>query len=65
MGCVADRELREETVMYLQSESKETPVIAAKDQRHLTKGRGINTRDVVGLGKERERLDAKIGRAHV
>ena len=33
--------------------------MAAKDQRHLTEGRGIDTRDVVGLGKERERLDVK------
>ena len=59
MGCAAGRELREETVMYPRSESKETPVIAAKDRHYFTKGRGIDTRDVVGLGKERERLDAK------
>ena len=45
--------------MYLRPESKETPVMAAKDQRYFTKGRGIDTGDVVGLGKERERLDAK------
>ena len=59
MGCAAGRELREEIVIYLRLESKETPVMAAKDQRYFTKGRGIDTRDVVGLGKEREQLDAK------
>ena len=59
MGCAAGRELREETVMYLRPESKETPVMAAKDQRYFTKGRGIDTRDVVGFRMERERLDAK------
>ena len=59
MGCAAGRELREETVMYLRSESKETSVKAAKDQRYFTKSRGIDTRDVVGFRKERERLDAK------
>ena len=59
MGCAADRELREETVMYLRSESKETSVKAAKDQCYSTKGRGIDAIDIVGLRKERERLDAK------
>ena len=59
MGCAAGRELREEKVMYLQSESKETSAMAAKDQRYFTKSRGIDTRDVVGFRKERERLDAK------
>ena len=58
MGCAAGRELREETVMYLRSESKETSVMAAKDQRYFTKGRGIDARDIVGLRKERERLVA-------
>ena len=81
MGCAAGRELREETVMYLRSASKEASAMAAKDQRYSTKSRGIDTRDVVGFRKERERLDAKkrkgpkiarkgknllqIGRAHV
>ena len=46
--------------MYLWSESKETSVMATKDQRYFTKGRGINTRNVVGFRKERERLDAEI-----
>ena len=45
--------------MYLRSESKETSVMAAKDQRCFTKGRGIDASDIVGLRKERERLDAK------
>ena len=58
MGCAAGRELRE-TVMYLQSESKETSAMASKDQRYFTKGRGIDIRDVVGFRKEGERLDAK------
>ena len=58
-GALAGRELREETVINLRSESKETSVMAAKDQRYFTKGRGTDTRDVVGLKKERERLDAK------
>ena len=59
MGCAAGRELREETVMYLRSESKETSAMAAKDQRYFTKSRGIDTRDAVGFRKERERLGAK------
>ena len=59
MGCAAGRELREETVMYPRSESKETSAMAAKDQRYFIKGKGIDTRDVVGLRKEIERLDAK------
>ena len=59
MGCAAGRELREETVMYLRSESKETSAMADKNQRYFTKSRGIDTRDVVGFRKERERLDAK------
>ena len=41
MGCAAGRELREETVMCLRSESKETSVMAAKDQHYFTKGRGL------------------------
>ena len=52
MGCAEARELREKTVMYLWLESKETSVMAAKDQRYFTKGRGINTRNVVGFRKE-------------
>ena len=59
MGCAAGRELREETVMYLRSESKEASAMVAKDQCYFTKSRGIDTRDVVGFRKERERLDAK------
>ena len=58
-GALAGRELREETVINLRSESKEASVMAAKDQRYFTKGRGTDTRDVVGLKKERERPDAK------
>ena len=41
MGYAAGRELREERVMYLRSESKETSAMAAKDQRYFTKGRGL------------------------
>ena len=59
MGCAGGRELREETVMYLRSESKETSIMAAKGHRYFTKSRGIDTRDVVGFRKERERLDVK------
>ena len=59
MGCAVGRELREETVMYLRSKLKETSVMAAKDHRYFTKSREIDTRDVVGFRKERERLDTK------
>ena len=59
MGCAAGRVLREETVINLRSESKETSVKAAKDQRHFIKGRGIDTMDIAGPKEERERLDAK------
>ena len=41
MGCAGGRELREETVMYLRSESKETFVMAAKDQRYLLQVGGL------------------------
>ena len=33
--------------------------MAAKDQRHFTKGSGIDTMDIAGPKEERERLDAK------
>ena len=55
---LADRELGEEAVIKLRSESKDTSAKAAKDQCHLTRGRGIDTKDVVGLKEKRERLDA-------
>ena len=38
---------------------KDTSAKAAKGRRHLTKGRVIDTKGVVGLRDERERLDAK------
>ena len=53
-GALAGRGLGEEAVINLQSELKETSANAAKDQSHFTKGRGIDTRDVVGLKEERE-----------
>ena len=37
----------------------ETSANAAKNQRHFIEGRGIDTRDFVGLKEEKERLDAK------
>ena len=58
-GALVGREFREETVINLQPESKETSVMTTKDQHYFTKGRGIDTRDVVGLKKEREQLDVK------
>ena len=58
-GALAGRGLREEPVINLRSESKETSVKAAKDQRHFIKGRGIDTMDIAGPKEERERLDAK------
>ena len=61
-GALAGRGLREETVMYLRSESKETSVKAAKVQRHFIKGRGIDTMDITGPKEERERLDARKGK---
>ena len=56
---LADRRLGEETVINLQPELKETSVNATKDQRHFIEGRGIYTREVVGLEEEKEWLDAK------
>ena len=58
-GAPADSGLGEETVINLRPESKETSVNTAKDQRHFIEGRGIDTRDVVGLKEEKGRLDAK------
>ena len=58
-GALTGRGLGEEAVINLWSESKETSENAAKDQGYFTKGRGIDSRDVVGLKEERERLDAK------
>ena len=40
-------------------QSKETSVMAAKDQSRFIKGRGIDTMDIAGPKEERERLDAK------
>ena len=58
-GALAGRGLRKETGINLRSESQETSVMAAKDQRHFTKGSGIDTMDIAGPKEERERLDAK------
>ena len=58
-GALAGRGLRKETVINLRSESQETSVMAAKDQRHFTKGSWIDTMDIAGPKEERERLDAK------
>ena len=38
---------------------KDTSEKAANDQSHLTKGRVIDIKGIVGLREERERLDAK------
>ena len=56
---LAGRGLRKETVINLRSESKETSVMAAKDQHYFTKGSGIDTMDIAGPKEVRERLDAK------
>ena len=61
-GVVAVRELGEEGVINLRSESKGASEKASKDQSHFTKGRGIDTKDVVGLKEEREWPDSKKGK---
>ena len=61
-GALAGRGLRKETVINLRSESNKTSVMAAKDQRHFTKGSGVDTMDIAGPKEERERLDAKKGK---
>ena len=58
-GALVGKELGEKAFINLRSESKETSVKAAKDQRHLTKGRRIGTKNVAGPKEERERLDSK------
>ena len=58
-GALVGRWIGEETVINLRPESKETSAYATKDQRHFTEGWGIDTRDVVGLKEEKERLDTK------
>ena len=58
-GALADSGLGEETVINLWPESKETSANTAKDQHHFIEGRGIDTRGVVGLKEEKERLDTK------
>ena len=52
-GALAGRGLRKETVINLRSKSKETSVMAAKDQRHFTKGSGIDTMDIAGPNCQR------------
>ena len=54
MGCAAGRELREETVMYLRSESKETSVMAAMTSATLLKAGGL----VLGILWDSERRES-------
>ena len=56
---LAGRGRGEEEVINLRSESKDTSEKAAKDRRHLAKGKVIDTSDFVALKEEGERLDGK------
>jgi hypothetical protein len=57
-GALADKELGDEMIRTLRSGAKDVSATSAKDRRHMTKGRVIDTEEVVRLREERNRIDA-------
>ena len=57
-GALAEKGLANEMVKYLRSGAKDTSAAAAKDRRHLTKGRVIDNEQAVDMREERMQKDA-------